>query len=132
MSKGAPVLTIVKRGIAFKAELQTRVYELARLAHVSENRVIVRMLQIARDVLAGFDDPALRRVLRDPWHEARKLPALASHMREHAPPRLTAVTAARLGPKDKQALRALAKKHSTTMSGLQRNALSRLLQEESS
>ena len=122
----------MSRGLRLKMEMQTRIYELARLADVSENKVIVRMLHIARDVLAGFDDPALRRVLQDPWHEARKLPALASRMHEHAPSRLTAITAARLGPKDKQALRALAKKHSTTMSGLQRDALSRLLQEESS
>ena len=125
-------MPVVKRGIAFKSELRDRVYELSRLADMSENKVIVRMLQIARDVLAGFDDPVLRRVLRDPWYEARKLPALADRMHEHAPSRLTAITAARLGPKDKQALRALAKKHSTTMSGLQRDALSRLLQEESS
>ena len=90
------------------------------------------MLQLAREALQGLDDPGLRRVLRDPWYEAKKLPGLAKHMHEGTPSRLTAITAARLGSKDKEALRALAKKYSTTMSGLHRDALNRLLQEEAS
>jgi hypothetical protein len=106
------------------------IYSAAGIGGVRENRVIVRMLQLAREALQGLDDPGLRRVLRDPWYEGKKLPALAKHMR--TPSRLTAITAARLGSKDKEALRALAKKYSTTMSGLQRDALNRLLQEEAS
>jgi len=49
-----------KRGIAIKQEMQTEIYRMSRLADISENKVIVRMLRIAREDLAAFDDAGLR------------------------------------------------------------------------
>jgi hypothetical protein len=60
--------------------MATRVYSASRKAGVRENRVIVRMLQIAREDLDDVDDDVLRRILREPLQGARELPALANIM----------------------------------------------------
>jgi len=67
---------VVKRGIAFSTEIQTWIYQASRVASVSENHVIVRMLQIAPEDIAAFDDAGLMRILSEPWQTVRKLPTL--------------------------------------------------------
>jgi hypothetical protein len=121
---------VVKRGIAFSTEMQTWIYQASRVASVSENHVIVRMLQIAREDLAAFDDAGLRRILREPWQMVRKLPALARRIQRRSHSHLSAVTATRLTVADKHALRGLAKKHRTTMAGVQRQLLEGTLAKE--
>lgn len=110
----------VKRGIAFSDEMQTWIYRVSRLAKISENRVIVRMLQIAREDVAPFDDAGLRRIFREPWETAKKYPALARQMRKRSHGHLHAVATTRLTAADKVAVCELAKEHRTTVSGLQR------------
>jgi hypothetical protein len=112
-----------KRGIAIKTEMQTEIYRMSRLADISENKVIVRMLHIAREDLAAFDDVGLRTLLREPWENVRKIPALSRRMQKRSHSRLSAITATRLTVADKSALKELAKKHRTTMSGVQRQLL---------
>jgi hypothetical protein len=119
-----------KRGIAIKTEMQTEIYRMSRLADISENKVIVRMLQIAREDLAAFDDAGLKRILREPWETARKLPALARRIEKRSHSHLSAVTATRLTVADKHALRKLAEKHGTTMAGVQRQVLEGTLAKE--
>jgi hypothetical protein len=119
-----------KRGIAIKQEMQTEIYRMSRLAGISENKVIVRMLQIAREDLAVFDNAGLRRILREPWQGVRKLPALSRRMQKRSHNRLSAVTATRLTVADKHALRELARKHNTTMAGVQRQLLERTVAKE--
>jgi hypothetical protein len=119
-----------KRGIAIKTGMQTEIYRMSRLADISENKVIVRMLQIAREDLAAFDDTALKRMLREPWETTRKVPALAGRIKRRSHSRLSAVTATRLTVADKHALRELAKKHHTTMAGVQRQLLERTVAKE--
>jgi hypothetical protein len=121
---------VVKRGVAFSTEMQTWIYQASRVAKVSENHVIVRMLQIAREDLAAFDDPALKRILSAPWETARKLPALARRIQRRSHSHLTAVTATRLTIADNHALRKLAEKHGTTMAGVQRQLLEATLTKE--
>ena len=119
-----------KRGIAIKTEMQTEIYRMSRLADISENKVIVRMLQIAREDLAAFDDDGLKRILRAPWETARKLPALARRIQRRSHSHLSAVTATRLTVAHKHALRELAEKHGTTMAGVQRELLERTVSKE--
>ena|GEM_PF-4978928 len=120
-----------KRGIAIKQEMQTEIYRMSRLADISENKVIVRMLRIAREDLAAFDDAGLKTILREPWEKIRKLPALSRGMQKRSHSRLSAVTATRLTVADKHALRELAKKHRTTMAGVQRQLLEGTIAKES-
>jgi hypothetical protein len=101
--KGAPIVRVVKRGIAFSTEMQTWIYQASRIAGVSENHVIVRMLQIAREDLAAFDDAGLRRIIREPWQIVKKLPALARRIQRRSHSHLSAVTATRLTVADKTA-----------------------------
>ena len=119
-----------KRGIAIKTEMQTEIYRMSRLADISENRVIVRMLQIAREDLAAFDDAGLKRILREPWEKIRRLPALSRRMQKRSHGRLSAVTATRITVADKSALKELAKKHRTTMSGVHRQLLEGTITKE--
>jgi len=121
---------VVKRGIAFSTEMQTWIYQASRVASVSENHVIVRMLQIAREDLASFDDAGLRRILREPWQIVKKLPALARRIQRRSHSHLSAVAATRLTVADKYGLRELAKKHGTTMAGVQRQLLEGTLAKE--
>ena len=123
-------MRVVKRGIAFSTEMQTWIYQASRTAGVSENHVIVRMLQIAREDLAAFDDAGLRRILREPWQIVKKLPALAWRIQRRSHSHLSAVTATRLTVADKYGLRELAKKHGTTMAGVQRQLLEGTLAKE--
>jgi hypothetical protein len=110
--------------------MQTEIYRMSRLAKISENKVIVRMLQIAREDLAAFDDTGLKRILHEPWESVRKLPGLSRRMQKRTHSRLDAVTATRLTVADKYVLRELAKKHRTTMAGLQRQLLEGTIAKE--
>jgi hypothetical protein len=110
--------------------MATWVYSASRKAGVRENRVIVRMLQIAREDLDDVDDDVLRRILREPWQGARELPALARRIQRRSHSHLSAVTATRLTVADKHALRGLARKHHTTMAGVQRQLLEGTLAKE--
>ena len=110
--------------------MQTEIYRMSRLADISENKVIVRMLQIAREDLTAFDDAGLRRILREPWQMVRKLPALTRRIQRRSHSHLSAVTATRLTVADKHALRELARKHRTTMAGVQRQLLEGTLAKE--
>lgn len=119
-----------KRGIAIKTEMQTEIYRMSRLADISENKVIVRMLQIAREDLAAFDDAGLKRILREPWERARKLPALARRIQRRSHSHLSAVIATRITVAGKHALRKLAEKHGTTMAGVQRQVVEGTIAKE--
>jgi hypothetical protein len=123
---------MAKRGIAIKTEMQTEIYRMSRLAGISENKVIVRMLQLAREDLAVFDDAGLRRILREPWETARKVPALARRIQRRSHSRLSAVTATRLTVTHEHALRELAKKHHTTKAGIQRQLVERIIAKQAS
>jgi hypothetical protein len=119
-----------KRGIAIKTEMQTEIYRMSRLADVSENKVIVRMLQIAREDLAAFDDIALRRILREPWQIVEKMPAFVRRVQRRGQPRLRATAAIRVTVAVKQAVIRLARKNHTTMSGVIRQLLEGTLTKE--
>jgi hypothetical protein len=120
----------VKRGISMSQEMGTWIYHTSRSVRVSENKVIGRMLQIARDSVGPFDDNGLRRVFGEPWEIARKIPALLRQMRKRDHGHLHAFTSTRLSLVEKQTLRELAEKHKTTMSALQRQAIERILAKE--
>ena len=111
-------------------EFGTRIYRYSRLAKISENKVIVRLLQIAFENLNPFDDAGVKRILTEPWQVAKKIPALSRQIRKRDHGHLHAVTAARLSSAEKQALRDLARKNKTTMSALQRQAIERILAKE--
>jgi hypothetical protein len=119
-----------KRGIAIKTEMQTEIYRMSRLADISENKVIVRMLRIAREDLAAFDDAGLRRILREPWETARKVPALTRRIQRRSRSHLSAVTATRLTVADEHALRELARRHRTTKAGVQRQLIEGTIAKE--
>ena len=120
----------MSRGVRFSTEMQTWIYQAHRLADISESRVILRMLQIAREDLAAFDDVGLKTILREPWENIRKLPALSRRIQRRSRSRLSVTTATRLTVADKYALRELAKKHRTTIAGLQRQLLERTIAKE--
>lgn len=113
----------MSRGVRFSVEMQTWIYQAHRVADISESRVILRMLQIAREDLAAFDDIGLRTVLREPWQNIRKLPALSRRMQKRSHGRLSAILATRLTVADKNAVKELAKKRRTTMSSVHRQLL---------
>jgi hypothetical protein len=123
-------MNAVKRGICMSGEMATWIYSASRTAGVRENHVIVRMLQIAREDLAAFDDIALRRILRDPWHVVEKMPAFVRRVQRRTQPRLRAMTTIRVTVADKQAVIRLARKHHTTMSGVIRQLLEGTLTKE--
>jgi hypothetical protein len=106
------------------------IYRAYDLAKISENKVILRLIDIAIESLRPFDDSGLRRILTEPWHLAKKIPALSRQMKKRDHSNLYAVTAARLSSAEKQALRDLARKNKTTMSALQRQAIERILAKE--
>ena len=110
--------------------MQTWIYQAHRIADISESRVILRLLQIAREDLAAFDDTTLKRILCEPWEAARKLPALTRRIQRRSHSHLSAVTATKLTVADKHALRELAKKHRTTMAGVQRQLLEGTIAKE--
>ena len=103
---------------------------MARTAGLSENRVIVRMLQIAREDLGPFDDAGLRRILREPWEAARKRPSLVQRMRRRSKEHVRAVVAARVTSEDRTALFNVAKKEKTTVSALQRSMIEQVIAKE--
>jgi hypothetical protein len=88
------------------------------------------MLQIAREDLAAFDDAGLKRILREPWEAARKVPALTHRIQRRSHSHLSAVTATRLTVADEHALRELARRHRTTMAGVQRQLLEGTIAKE--
>jgi hypothetical protein len=120
----------VKRGICIDQDTATWIYSLSRVANLSQNGVIKRLLQVAHGTLAPFDDAGLRRILRDPWEELRKLPALSRQMKKQDRGHLHAVSATRLTSVEKRALHEFARKNRTTMSALQRQAIERILAKE--
>lgn len=110
--------------------MQTWIYQAHRLAGISESRVILRMLQIAREDLAAFDDTGLKRILRAPWETARKVPSLARRIQKRSHSHLSAVTATRITVADMDALREFARKHRTTKAGVQRHLIERTIAKE--
>jgi len=120
----------VSRGVRFSTEMQTWIYQAHRLADISESRVILRMLQIAREDLAAFDDAGLKRILREPWQMAKNLPALARPIQRRSHSRLSVVTATRLTVADMHAFREVAKKHRTTLAGIQRQLVEGTIAKE--
>jgi hypothetical protein len=103
------------------------IYEASRIAGLTQNRVIVRMLQIAREDLAAFDDVSLRRILGEPWHVVEKMPAFVRTVHRRTQSRLRARTSIRVTTAEKQALAELARKHRTTMSVILRQPLERTI-----
>jgi hypothetical protein len=103
---------------------------MARLANISENQVIVRILRVGLEDLAPFDDIALRRILREPWEVVEKMPAFVRRIQRRSQPRLRAMAAIRVTVALKQALVSLARKHHTTMSGIVRRLLEGTLAKE--
>jgi hypothetical protein len=106
------------------------IYRAYDLAKISENKVVLRLMDIGIECLRPFDDAGLRRILTEPWHVVKKIPALSRQIRKRDHGNLYAVTAARLSSAEKQALRDLARKNKTTMSALQRQAIERILAKE--
>jgi len=121
-----------KRGICVDNELASWVYTLAKAAKISENKVYVRLLEIAREDLAPFDDAGLRRILTSAWQAIAKLPALRRQLERRSHSRLLSPTATRLTISEKSALKELARKNKTTMSAIQRDVLQRILAAEAS
>jgi len=113
-----------------RGDQQDWVYHAHDLSDISENKVIVRLIDIGIETLRPFDAPGLRRVLTQPWHLARKIPALTRQMTKRSTSQLSEVAATRLTATEKMTLRNLAKKYRTTMSQLQRQVLERLLAKE--
>jgi hypothetical protein len=130
--EGAPVMNPVKRGICIDTELAVWIYHVSRLAKICENRVIVRMLEIAREDVAPFDEVGLRRIFREPWDRAMKVSALMRVMRKRSHGHLNAITATRLTLADKGALQEIATKQRTTVSALQRQLVESLTAKSSS
>jgi hypothetical protein len=120
----------LKRGVCIPREMATWIYSASRTAGVSENYVIVRMLRIAREDLAPFDEVALRRILHEPWQVVQKMPAFIRRVQRRSQPRLKARTSIRIATADKQAVAELAKKHHTTMSVILRQPLERIITKE--
>jgi len=120
----------VKRGICISGEMATWIYSASRTADVKENHVIVRMLRIAREDLAAFDELALRRILREPWQVVEKMPAFVRRVQRRSQPRLRARTTIRITTADHQALAELARKRHTTMSVILRQPLERTVAKE--
>jgi hypothetical protein len=118
-----PSLNPVKRGICIDQETATWIYSLSRVANLSQNGVIKRLLQVAHGTLAPFDDAGLRRILREPWQKVWKLPALSRQMKKLSHGTLAAPTATRLTVAEKAELRRIALKNKTTMSALQRQTI---------
>jgi len=123
-------MSVDKRGICIKHEMGNYIYDLSRVAGVSQNQVIVRMLRIAREDLAAFDELALRRILREPWQVVEKMPAFVRRVQRRSQPRLRARTTIRITTADQQALAELARKHHTTMSVILRQPLERTVAKE--
>lgn len=119
-----------KRGICIDNELANYVYTLARAAHVSENQVYQRLLQIGRQDLAPFEGKALVAVIRDPWEAVQQLPALKRQLEKRSHGILAAPTATRLTVAENQAFRQFATRKKTTRSALQRDLVRRLLATE--
>jgi len=107
--------------------MAAEIYGLKRKTKVSENKIIIRMLEIAQVCLAPFEDSGLRRIFREPWEIAKKRPGLVRQMRKQSQDRLIAIAATRLTAADKAAIKELAKKQGTSMSAIQRQTLERLL-----
>jgi len=120
----------VSRGIRFGTEMQTWIYQAHRVADISESQVILRMLRIAREDLAPFDDVALRRILREPWEIVQRMPAFVRRVQRRGQPRLRATAAIRVTVADKQAVIRLARKNHTTMSGVIRQLVEGTLAKE--
>jgi hypothetical protein len=120
----------LKRGIAVDTELATWIYSVSRLAKISENKVYVRMLKIAREDLAPFDDSRLRRIFREPWEVARKRPALMRQMRKRSKGYVRAFVSARVTSEDKATLINMAKREKTTVSALQRGMVEQIIAKE--
>lgn len=120
----------IKRGVCMPAELGAWIYSTSRMAKVSENKVIVRMLEIAQEDVAPFDDAGLRRIFRDPWGMVKKYPALVRRIRKRSQARLSTTAATRLSLVDKTAFRELAKKQRTTVSAIQRQLVEGLVARE--
>lgn len=78
----------------------------------------------------AFADAGLKRILRAPWETTRKVSALACPIEKQRDSRLTAVTATRFTVADKQIFRELAKKHRTTLAGMQRQRVEGTLTKE--
>ncbi|MCJ7455254.1 hypothetical protein MUP07_00745 [Candidatus Bathyarchaeota archaeon] len=123
-------MTVDKRGICIKREMTNWIYEASQIAGMSQNRTIVRMLQIAREDLAAFDDASLRRILGEPWQVAGKMPAFVWRTQRRAQPHLRTRVTIRMTIADKQALGELARKHHTTMSVILRQPLERTVAKE--
>jgi len=120
-----------KRGICIDNELANFVYELHRLAKISENKVYLRMLQIAKEDLAPFEGRGLVAVLVSPWETIRNLPALRRQMEKRSyGGKLRAVVGIRLTGADYVALRSFMQKHKTTISGGLREIVQRILTTE--
>ena len=110
--------------------MQTWIYQAHRVADISESQVILRMLRIAREDLAPFDDVALRRILREPWEIVQRMPAFVRRVQRRGQPRLRATAAIRVTVADKQAVIRLARKNHTTMSGVIRQLVEGTLAKE--
>lgn len=119
-----------KQGVCMRGDQHDWIYRGRDLAKISENKVVLRLMDIGIECLRPFDDAGLRRILTEPWHVVKKIPALSRQIRKRDHGNLYAVTAARLSSAEKQALRDLARKNKTMMSALQRQAIERILAKE--
>ena len=126
-AEGAPVMNPVKRGICIDQDYENWIYGAHRISGLSENRVIVRLIEIGIESLKPFDDAGLRRILREPWEVAKKYPVLVKRIHRRSQDHLNATTATRLTTADKVAVQDLAEKSKTTVSAIQRQLLEGLI-----
>lgn len=119
-----------KKGYCFPPEVANFVWDLHKISGLNRNKVVIRLLEIARQDLAPFDDRGLRNVLRSPWGIVQNLPALKRQYERRSHGHLTSPTATRLTVAENRAFREFATKKNTTMSALQRDLVRRLLATE--
>jgi dephospho-CoA kinase len=117
----------LKRGFCLDMAIANRILELSQISKRNQNQVVVRLLQIALEAIAPFDNVGLRRVLASSWQETQKIPALRRQLTKRSHGQLNAITATRLTMPEKLALRDVAEKNRVTMSNLQRQILVKLL-----
>ena len=121
-----------KKGYCFPPAVANFVWDLHTITKLNRNKVVIRLLEIAKQDLAPFDESGLRNILTSPWNLVQDLPALKRQLERRSHGHLSSPTATRLTVAENRAFREFAMKKNTTMSALQRDLVRRLLATEGS
>jgi hypothetical protein len=95
--------------------------------NLTRNVVVTRALEIARQDLAPFDTPGLKRLFKAPWEQVRELPELTRQTGKRSHGHLTSVCAVRLTFAEHCALKKLTEKNRTTVSPYLREVIEGIL-----